>query len=183
MQLRWPKHGWSNPNVFTVYCSTNVCNGTAWTLLSASILHMQLTVIKVPKIPLCQSWIEDTQLLYIYIYIYTIVRGWIKGATCGHGIYTTQRWPQGVYCWVRGVYLELQHREMEDFFCFAMEWPIPPSPHYRRATANIIEPPYSVLAQQPKHHTNFPGYSYSDTVITWCVEPHTAGQMLLFPCS
>ena len=33
-------------------------------------------------------------------YIYTIVRGRIKGAACGHiyGIYTALRRPQGVYC-------------------------------------------------------------------------------------
>ena len=47
--------------------------------------------------------------------------------------------------------------------------------HYRRATASTIEPPCSVLAQQPKRHTNFPGYSCSDTVFTWCVEPRMAG--------
>ena len=54
---------------------------------------------------------------------------------------------------------------------------------YRKATASTIEPPYSVLAQQPKRRTNFPGYSCSDTVLTWCVEPCMAGQTLLLPGS
>ena len=37
---------------------------------------------------------------------------------------------------------------------------------------------YSILVQQPKRHTNFPGYSCSDTELTWCTESHTAGQTL-----
>ena len=43
--------------------------------------------------------------IYIYIYIYTIVRRQIKGAAGGHiwHIHLLLR-PQGVYCWVRGVY-------------------------------------------------------------------------------
>ena len=62
----------------------------------------------------------------------------------------------------------------------------------RRATANTIEPLRTACiqylmsrAQQPKrlHKLNFPGYSYSYTVLTWCVEPRMAGQTLLLPDS
>ena len=54
-----------------------------------------------------------------------------------------------------------------------MEWPIPPSTHYRRATASTIEPPYSVLAQQPKRRTNLHKFArlfvqrYSAYLVCW----------------
>ena len=47
------------------------------------------------------------------------------------GVYIFNR--KGVYCWVRGVYLAISHNcstKKRKTFCFAMEWPIPPSPHY-----------------------------------------------------
>jgi len=69
---------------------------------------------------------------------------------------------------------------------FAMEDHFPPV-LTRRATANTIEPPRTVFstyctsrAQQPKHLTNFPGYSCSDTVpylVCWTAH----GQTLLLP--
>ena len=142
--------------------------------------------------------------MYI-VCIYTIVRGRIKGAACGHighihraaatagtillsqGCIFQQQGSilhiaeSGVYIWQIIHNCSTEKRKI--FFVFAMEWPIPPSLHYWRATANIIEPPYSVLAQQPKCRTNFPGYWYSDTVLTWCVEPRTAEETLLFPGS
>ena len=41
-----------------------------------------------------------TNINRVFILLYTIVRGRIKGAACGHvwHIYTAQRRPQGVYC-------------------------------------------------------------------------------------
>ena len=42
---------------------------------------------------------------------------------------------------------QLQHRETEFFLFLQWNGQFSPSPHYRRATASTIEPPYSVLAQ------------------------------------
>ena len=72
-------------------------------------------------------------------------------------------WLQGVYCWVRGVYLAIHNYSIEkpNFFVFAMERPIL-SVLTRRATeshcqhyrAPIL---YTLPAQRPKGHTNFHG--------------------------
>ena len=120
------------------------------------------------------------------------MRGRIKGATWGHiwhihhiavtvgsiaesGMYIFNH--KGVYCWVRGVYLAIQNCSTEKwkFFVFAMEWSILPSPHYESHCQHYRAPIlYSLLPQQPKHHINFPGNLWSNTVLTWCVEPRTA---------
>ena len=43
-------------------------------------------------------------IVYIYIYIYTIGRRWIKGAAYGRIAYTPAVALQGICCSVRGVY-------------------------------------------------------------------------------
>ena len=73
-------------------------------------------------------------------------------------------------------------------FVFAMKGTILPRPHFRRATASTTEPLaalYSVSTSTAKakvsHRFTITRFSCSNTALSWCVEPHTAGQMLLLP--
>ena len=49
----------------------------------------------------------------------------------------------------------------------------------RKATAGTIEPPYCTHYSQSVTHK----FSWSNTVLTRCVEPHMAGETLLVPGS
>ena len=83
--------------------------------------------------------------------------------------------------------LQLQHRETENLV-FADHFPPvltvgEPLPTLYRAPLYTASTYCTSRAQLPKRLTNFPGYSCSDTVLTWCVEPCMAGRPLLLPDS
>ena len=121
------------------------------------------------------------------IYIQSIVNPKLQQYTpysCDCWEYIAESW---VYIWqlvVEWVYMQ-QHRETENV-CFrngkadsphsSLGKPLPILT-YR---APLL---YSFLVQQPKSHTKFPGYSFSDTVLTWWVEPRIAGQTYHFPAA
>ena len=73
----------------------------------------------------------------------------------------------GVYIWQSVITAAQRNGKL-----FVLQWngQFPPvlTIAYRRAIASTIEPPYSVLAQQPKRCTNLPGYSCSDSAYLVC---------------
>ena len=73
----------------------------------------------------------------------------------------------GVYIWQSVITAAQRNGKL-----FVLQWngQFPPvlTIAYRRAIASTIEPPYSVLAQQPKCRTNLPGYLCSDSAYLMC---------------
>ena len=73
----------------------------------------------------------------------------------------------GVYIWQSVITAAQRNGKL-----FVLQWngQFPPvlTIAYRRAVASTMEPPYSVLAQQPKRRTKLPGYSCSDSAYLVC---------------